>query len=486
MMGLSWGIEIMTTEKSDKRPLFHGQSLRGFFRENTLLICIMIVALIVRIIVFSNNVVIGMSIPDTTSYVDYFWKQGLRTPGYPLIIDAFQLLVPSHFKGAVALFQMLVSWLSLIVLYRMFCLILEAVQFPNRKLAGLFVLLYGCLPASFTPDAYVITESLSITITMIFLYYAVRFVISVKWKDGVLMVLMSLAGFMIKTSLFVFTFDAAILLVLMLVLERDKRKELMKMAVSVLAVLLFYGLWILGVWKNTGVMSFSQLPPRHNLAKVIQSGAYQYWPDQKLVDQITDIWERNHYDPQWVTTSPVMLLISGKTDHPVSDGEFYLGDTRDINCAVEEFNRYCINADKKNYYSWLVREIILIETPGAYMGERYREYYAYSPDDRSNDLPRIMRAFLFGDRIRCSRCVFAAFLAFFLGVLDGIRRKRFPYLHLGIFGGILTILISVPWGSYEMSPRTLCYLLPFYFASIVLILGTVCGHVPNAEAGRAG
>ncbi len=72
-------------------------------KKNLLFISVMIVALIVRIMVFCNNIVIGMSTDDTPQYVNYFWKQGLRTPGYPLIIDVFQLLVPSHFKGAVSL-----------------------------------------------------------------------------------------------------------------------------------------------------------------------------------------------------------------------------------------------------------------------------------------------------------------------------------------------------------------------------------------------
>ncbi len=368
---------------------------------------------------------------------------------------------------------MAVSWLSLIVLYRLFCLILEAVRFPNRNLACLFVLFYGCLSASFVFDTYVMTESFSITITIFFLYFAVCFVRFKKWKDGVLMVLMSFAGFLIKTSIFVYTFDAAILLVLMLVLEKEKRKDLMKVGFSILAVILFYGLWVLGVRQNTGVWSFSMLPPRHNLAKIIQSGAYQNWPDKELVDQLTDIWTSNGGPfPDYDTTTPAMLLISGESEWR---------NIRDINIAVTAFNRYCIGADKMNYYSWLIREIILIETPRAYLGERYVEYYAYNPSDRQDDLPRIVRAFLFGDWIRLSRCFFAAFFVLFLGALDGIRRRRFPYLHLGIFGGIMTILVSVPWGSYEISTRTVSYLLPFYFSAIVLIMGTVCSHVPDEE-----
>ena len=114
--------------------------------------------------------------PDTASYVNFsaniFRGQAdlLRTPVYPWFIALIKLFGQENLFLHIVIAQSLVSFLSIIVFYKTASLV-----FNNRLLVVLSSFVYGLLPSIVNFDYSILTESVSISAMVVFLYLAVSY-----------------------------------------------------------------------------------------------------------------------------------------------------------------------------------------------------------------------------------------------------------------------------------------------------------------------
>lgn len=129
---------------------------------------------------------------DSSSYINYI--RGMRTPLYPLIIFICRKLVgETYYLQTVALVQIAVSYIAVYYLYK-------AVYAATGKntISAFVTLLYGCNAAVVGWDCSILTESFSVSASVFFLYAIVKYVKSMRIRDGILAIVFSLVATGIK------------------------------------------------------------------------------------------------------------------------------------------------------------------------------------------------------------------------------------------------------------------------------------------------
>ncbi len=436
------------------------------------MIFVMLIVFFIRLGLYVQYI-LGVITDDSVTYIDYDIHSGVRTPGYPLIVDLFQWIMPRYFKEGVAVFQMLVSYFAVFVMYKAIIKAMQHMGAVHENLALFATLLFGCFPAVFMYDFWIQTESLAMSFTVFFIYFAVGFIADRKVSQGVMMVVISFFGMLIKTGLFVYTGDAIILLILVFIFDKESRKIVLKTGIAVAIVLLLYGIWIGQVYRDTGVRSLSSLPPIHDLGKCLRSGAYQFYPDEELVNRIDSVLEETEGDVR-------SLAVTSSVMNVIAEGE---KDTREINKKVTAFNSICKKANNYYFYKWDITNVFLREELMADLREIIIDGTYIQRDGMIINLINVC---MLDNDVQVSVIYFVAFAVLLGGIVCGVRKKIVPFLHIGIWGGILSVLISVPIGTFGDWSRTLSYVLPFFFAGISIILYDLCEGDVAADHNNAG
>ena len=113
---------------------------------------------------------------DTVSYVEFeenIFKgeiNAIRTPGYPYIIKAIALLGgSSRMFINITIVQEIVSLISVVVLYMTLKKVIK-----NQMVNYSATLIYGCLPSIFTYNKIILTESLSISLFVMYFFLIIK------------------------------------------------------------------------------------------------------------------------------------------------------------------------------------------------------------------------------------------------------------------------------------------------------------------------
>ena len=383
-----------------------------------------IILVLVRVLYYCN-LQIGIIAVDTPSYADYDISLGARTPGYPLIIDLCQMVLGEKYNYGVFLIQCIVSFISLIYLYRCIIMILYSKDWkdieedgPRKDLARVLCLLYGVNPVLVRWDVYILTESLAVSFTIFFIYQCLKIVLAGGVKWGILAAITVVVCPSIKTALFIYAFDLFVLLLLMTVFEKERRKELCICLGACAGSFVFLAIWIFIIHYYTGLWSFATYIVKHQLVKALQTGLYKNYPDKGIVEAINLIISETDlpvYD--WKILTPVYDLIGGGYPEKL------------------RFANDCLNTDRKGFFLFQLRTILEAATT-SYVGGTY----------------------------------IVAILSLACLIYKWIREKKCPYILLGISGGMISIYVSVFWGSYGPWGRLLIYIVPFVFCGIAAII----------------
>ena len=85
-------------------------------KKRNFYICMLLI-LLVQIFYYSN-VILGQTYSDSNSYINWEPELCFRMFLYPLIIDFWQIIFPEYFSLGIVLTQIIISYLSLIFLYK--------------------------------------------------------------------------------------------------------------------------------------------------------------------------------------------------------------------------------------------------------------------------------------------------------------------------------------------------------------------------------
>ncbi len=406
-----------------------------------------------RVLYFANET-LGHIYPDSEGYINYRFFTATRPPGYPLYIDVFQVLLRDNFALGVVMGQIIISFFSLFWFYKTLLIIISKsneynnINRTTKRFASFVTLLYGCNPAVFIYDVCICSDSLSLSCTIFFIYFAVRWVVFSETKYGLLSIIAIWISIMIKVALAVYAGDFLILLLLMAIDKKRRKQILGKIGVSFSMLLFFCAVYIGAVYSKSGVLNFSDLAPRHSLDKCLTSGLYKNFWDQNLVEKINVQCAETGYSG-WHATTPVMQLF----------GE----DIKTINKKVQEFTSYCIRSDIPKFMSYMTEVALQVKETQFNDAFSIRLSRNKFLDEVMNFMESIFQL------VKVSHVYAVGCILLIWGIYLWIKENMCPYLILGISGGIISVVVSVLLGTYGEWVRTMVYVLPFTYVGVVLM-----------------
>jgi len=312
-----------------------------------LLVILLLVVVIVRFICYQIIDKDYEYFMDTSSYsyLEYYETgvldiDSFRTPVYPNFLRIMGLFgddTKEEVYARTVAFQEIISLASVAV----FFLIMRKLT-KNRIIQSIATLYYGCLPGIFTYNLCVLTESLSISIMLFFLYVLFSYIQEKKiYKQVILACLTTFLTLLRPSFVYLYIFFA-IFWFFELIFNKEVRKKTM---IGILATCLSGGIISsyallnehVNEMKGIGLSSVSII---NQTDLIIELGIYGDYEDNPVYEGITRMIRIN-YDPEEAPWQPVKALII----------EEY-GIT-----ALDEYNKQCI---KNNLFAYAKGTIIRI------------------------------------------------------------------------------------------------------------------------------
>ncbi len=391
---------------------------------------------------YYSNVEWGKWLTDSADLVNYDPHYDICMFGYPMLIRLVRVVTGDAFCVGVAAVQAVVSTVSVWFMYR--CLMMMTKE--NKLLSLIITCFYACSPSILQWDMLIMTESLTISLTVFFIYFALKWLREYKKSDAVGFVLMAFLATIVKTAAFVYVGAIFILILLIILFKKEKRKA----AVFLLGLNILLGLFDLGYaaynYTQCGLFAMSSLSSRHKLVHALRSGTYLNYPDKELVEKIDTIYRENDYIYGYVTTTPVIELF---------------GDTwQEQNKGTLAYAKACLRSDLPAYAKDLL--VTALEE----VRWKFRAGYA-TRLDRPAFVGKILdiMEFIF-DPLRVAYVCLVCLIGFVLFIIDWIRKKECPFEMMGLVGGILLVLVSVNVAAYSEWTRLLVYSLPFFYVLV--------------------
>ena len=452
--------------------------------------------------------------PDSYEYIardGFAWLRGAvdryRLPLYPLLIDFFRILDQDRYLDLLTLFQLGVSLLSLGALWAALRKLTE-----RTWLSLLGTLLYGTLNAVSGWDKTVLTESLSLSLTVFVLWGLVSWLRDRRTVHALLTALFLLAGCLLRAVFAIYAglFFGFFLLQLCFPGAKEDRPQRRRLrlaaakgalaaAVPVLLVLL-YALAFQARW---GAFTLSDSGLGQQLYLVLAEGYYEDSEDAELAETASAILNsRADSESEELLNSFFYNFYRGSVISPAEKQrlkeDLLSRYAARLDPAYEEALEEYIREEYENDYdcsftspTYLTR-LYLMENydrarlvrfadeakarhRAAYLaGLVYHAFEAFTSRNslKEGNLPTLVSGLaeygLFFLRFSLVHALLAALIEGLVFLRALFRRRRAEWLRLGLCALIgSTALLSIlgTCGSYA---RTAITLLPFLFAALAL------------------
>ena len=383
-----------------------------------------------------------------------------QAPGYGFFLAIVRAFAGANYLNVVVAIQILLSFLSLFALvYTMNLLGI------NLLLQQVLLVLYGANPAICGWDGCILTESLSLSCTVFFLFFITRYIIKNDiWdviRGGVIVFYMV---FLRPQFLYIF---AALLLFFLLksIFEESKSRQNLKMvllmACQTVLILLYCG----NFKAVYGVFSLSDAMPRQNLKICIDRGYYKEFENQKLVKWIEDFQQgEDVYNENWSATMSAIAEFGNE--------------------EISQQTKACIRTHLSDYIKDTM-DIIVDDTTTTFLGygsASYKLYENINPDAPgiAHKIDRLQLALF--NNVTVGQVLVVSLLEGIAMVYVWIKRKRLPWIHMALFA----ISMCTTWLTYFLTcfeyMRTMVSVLPYFYIMVGLFIQWVCtGSLPERE-----
>ena len=316
------------------------------------------------IIAYAFNIIYGffyyrmyeaISFFDTSSYFAAAEKiiEGkpdyLRTPLYPLFLHLCESINKENAKELCVIIQIIVFYISMFFFFRL----IE--QFTSNKvMMVLGTICYGCMTCVINFNVFLLTESFSVSGTVIFAYYMVRFI--KEWKPGKLTVCMALSFLLTMlrpSALYLYIVDLAALIILTGNIIRNKipspKKYLLPFAAYIIGICLLISYISLN-WQYNHFYGLSYVSDMNKFYDVVQA----------------DIWQDNSDTAITASLREKQANGSGVLGSAI-DTESQFRDLENAPSRIKDFNDEAIRNHRSQYIYYLMKKILI-------MGSTHMEY----------------------------------------------------------------------------------------------------------------
>lgn len=409
---------------------------------------------------------IGLEYPvmfsDSEDYISLEWDY-LRThfvtntgqpPLYPLLI-AICRVFGTHYLNVVVGIQMLLSLSALFA----FAYVLRMLEL-KLHLRMVLLLFYGASPAICGWDGCILTESLSLSGTVWFVFFIMRYIKAGEAKNGIASIIITLLLTFLRPQ-FLYVFAALLFFfVLKSFFEETNGRTNLKMVFLMLAGVMVILAYCNNFKSSYGIFSLSDALPRQNLFTCMERGYYKEFENKNLTKML---------EPY------------------VEDGK---AEWNGALLAVKEFGSAEISRQTRQFFQKKpVR--YLKDTIDVIAEDMSSDFYGYDYGAKARDsVPGIvykiiaLQKALFG-KVSVGWALLASSLEGIAMTYVWLTKKRPPWVHMALF----SISVCTTWLTYFVTcgeyMRTMVSVLPYFYIMIGLFIQWACNEsLPESERNK--
>lgn len=469
--------------------------------------------------------------PDSYEYIavnGFSWLQGsidrYRLPVYPMIIDICKIISGEHFAFLVCSVQLLASLLSIVVLY------LTIKRITDKKWICLFItFLYGTLEATTGWDKTLLTESLSLSLTVFIVFGIVSFVKTKTYKYVALTTICLLIGCFLRAIFVIFTGFFFGFLVLITILPAKKtdpitpKQRRVNAKCSVTAVIPIVLVFVYAFMFNAqyGGFTISDSALGQQLYIVIENGYYKDSSDKELQETadgiknsiaeskltneidsfVNNLFNKSHNKESIKKRLKTELPELGKDiilDPSIEselDNIIYNRNKNEYNCSYTSSTSLCRWFIMENYDRNRVKKFVneaklnhlksyIIHIP-LNTFESFSSYKCIKSSAIASLVSQITDNLLFFLNITVLHSLLVSLIELLSYIIILIKQKKADWIRLGLGVFILsTVLLSI-FGTNGEFARTAITALPFMFVAFAVYVEWFFNRIINTLSDKS-
>lgn len=314
--------------------------------------------------------------PDSGGYMDYPWSDffrlnivGNRTPVYPAFLAVLQMIFgPNMYLYVVPIVQALISLTSLFFFRKS----LQALT-HNVRIANFVTLLYGLNPDIIVWDSFILTESIAVSLTVLFLYLVVKYIDKPSLKTGIAAIGLTLIMVFERPTFLLFAGLLFAFWILRIFRHKDERKMLCKLCVASICTFGVVFAYACSFEKNFGYLNITDALPRQNLFNVIVRGYYMDSVGSEFTATISEALDNNSGEI-WPATYEVLdkygqaetnrlareILYKKPLRYAKDTLHYMVNDTKDTFASYYLFTSFCSPSNEKKISTTLMNTVCSI------------------------------------------------------------------------------------------------------------------------------
>lgn len=401
-----------------------------------------------------------------------------RLPVYPLLMDLFLKISEDNGLIFLGIFQFLVSLLSVFILYLTLRKIVD-----NKIICLAFTFFYSVYDAVVIWDDILLTESLSLSLTVFLLYGLVSFVKERKMRCVIFISLILVIGSFLRAVFAIYAglFTGALILIMIFGRSDDKDDSRVgiKTYVSYVLISLMPIVLILmyagAFYKSYNAFTLSDSYLGQQLSVVLGNGYYLSSTDDELVS-VSDSILNDTYDSEDKRNDITKKIESiffelyelDTNINSITEARYYIMESYERD-RIERFVNDSIENNRISHYSFVVMNLFDDYSFGEYYilkNDSYITMYFYLPVHiLISSFPLLEMNLLFAFWVSLAE------ISIFLLTLLIKKKKLWIRLGLGVY------IASTVWlaitGTNDEFARTALTALPFVFVAFALYIASL-------------
>lgn len=423
--------------------IYFNKEINYLYLRDKSFVLVMVGILIIRFFYYKTSQIAFLS-PDSHGYIEFSFSKLLdldfsdgRVPIYPLVLRVFRKIFGEiYYLKFVCYFQMALSFIGTFYFYKTLKMI------TNRKWLVIGItFLFGSSNAYCGFDFNILTESLSLSGVVLFIYMLISYLKYNNNKFGISSIILLLVMTFLRPSFLLFDVIMTFFLLIQYIIKKNKNiiKVLIANIISWSIIMAYSFLF----FCNMGIFTISDPMPRQLLTVCIDRGYYVDSKDTEYVQFIKEGIETNPTDV-WPT---VMKAVS----------QFGLKRTQD-------YAKECI---KNNRIKYLKDEINVSIVNANY------NFISYNipKEDLNSDLSGLRNVIIgFFDVLKPVHALVIAAYFFVITIKGILFNKKMYWLPCGFSTFIVLIFASSMIATCDEYIRTMIHMYPFIYIGFAYLM----------------
>ena len=414
--------------------------------------------------------------PDSYEYIrvnGFSWLSGdldrYRLPIYPMLIDIFQLLFENNFDSAICVFQLIISLLSIIAIYLLLTKLIN-----SKSICLIFTIIYGSFYAIAGWDKTLLTESLSISITVFIIFGMVFYIKQNSNRSLVFSLICVTIGSLLRAVFAIYAGIIFAFIILYCIISGDMYDKELKMksfigAIIPIIIILGYAFVFMCQYRH---FTLSDSGMGQQLYLVIEKGFYQNSSDKELIDVSNKLLTQSQaYENE---LEQYIFELYENTEYNIESfpttylARLYIMNNYDIG-RISDF----VRESKQNNTRLYTKEII---------SHVYGKFESYNCLKGNITLIKINKFFyqtIFSFYLTLLQSIFISIVEFLSFAFILLKQRKIEWMRLGLSIFIIsTVLLSV-FGTNSEFPRTSITALPFMFVALAIWSADIVCRIRN-------